>query len=418
MKRRMSAKSASESTGVIQFLLGSPARRAAATAAWLVCVAILAACGSTAAVGNNDGGGLPFGGADGGRLDGGSEQDGGATAEDGGAATVDGGARADGGPTAMLKILPGEGLDVASPSSGQTINLRVGATYGQLQSAVGAGMNSALFAGDFDRSYNDAYFLFFTNTDETGGMAAPTLTAGDKVRYLSTSTLFTGKTAGGTGPGSARSAWLAELGQPDHTQTNLDIAGETQDIYFTKGVVVAYNAGNVATAYTVQRSLKKPDLTVEVRNRRIGTITHANASASGGSAGSTVEQVWGAADQIDNYTIPVSGFNIAARNYSYLTDGLVFITVQGLSGYTVNGIIFFDPYYGKMDIANLGPRSTKAEFDTAMTTGACASETVNVVNQTWRVYKWSGTACDVRVGGVFDAQNRARTLWLNVPAGT
>jgi hypothetical protein len=387
-------------------------------AVWACLGLVVAACGSTAP-------GLPF--ADGGspRTDGGTTlDDGGAPAEDGGVTAdgggvlVDGGAPgADGGSPIAWKIVPGEGLDVASASA-TTTQLRVGQTRAQVRSRVGDGSDSPLFAGALDRLYEGgAYLVFYSNTDQSNdGLdpPTPTFTDSDTARYMSVTSTFPGKTAGGTGPGSVRSAWRAEFGAPDLTQVNLDNVAETRDFYFGRGLWVGYGSNDVATSYTVSRAFRKPDVRIELARNRLGNIT---AASSNGTSFGTVLSEWGAPDQVDDYTVAAV---FPARNYTYVGLGLVFVTQAGVidrTDYRVSAIIFFDPYYGKADVANLGLRSTRNDLDAALVTSTCQTQASNFLNQSWRIYRWNGSSCTMRLGVTFDSQNRARTWFLNFPSG-
>jgi hypothetical protein len=360
-------------------------------------VALLCGCGST-------GTGAP-------RADGGPVADGGGAAIDGGPAS-DGGASADGGTPLPYRILPGDGLDVVG-LGGATARLRVGQTRAQVRPLVGDGADSPYLAGTLDREYPDGYVLFFANTDQSttgGGSPQPTFTDGDKLRYLAAGEGFPGKTAGGTGPGSLRAAWLAELGTPDLTQTNLDVAGQSRDIYFGRGLVVAYDAGERAVSYTVSRGARKPDVRIELATRRLGTI---QAGGSGGSAAAAIVSEWGEPDLVEDYTAVI----YPGRNYGYAALGLLFVTQASLGGsdYRVTGIVFFDPYYGRADVGDLGVRSTKAELDTYLTAGGCAAQTTTLAGQQWTVYRYVAGRCDARIGVVFGPENRARSLFLNIP---
>ena len=293
--------------------------------------------------------------------------------------------------------------------------LRIGATRAATQTLFGDGMDTSLAVGPFDRTYADgAFFLFFANTDQSKNGTDPTLTGPDQARFMSATRAFPGRTAGQTGPGSNIREWVGEFGAPDLTLPNLDNTGETRAHYFTRGLFIDYDGSQTATSYTVARTSRLPNERIDFRTRKLGSI---NALSSGGSALSAVESAWGAPDQIDDYDVFTG---VKGRNYTYVNMGLVFVGVTQFLGstYSVNSIIFFDPYYGRADIASLGVRSTRQEFDTALVTGACPATMTNFINQSWRVYKVGATAggtCNIKVGVVFDAQNRARTIFLGFP---
>jgi hypothetical protein len=364
-----------------------------------------AGCGSTAPGGPGGDGGLlaPDGGPG---VDGGAGVDGGTRGPDGGAG--DGGA--------VWRILPGQGLDVPG-SNGATASLRYGQTLAEVRPLVGTGADSPLLAGPMDRSYGDLYVLFFANTDGSndGNASAPqpTLTDPDRVRYLTAGPTFPGTTPGGSGPGSPRAAVVAELGAADLSQIDLDNPAQTVDRHFGRGLIVTYGTdGGVAQSLTVWREARKPDEPIRLRDRRLGPIVA--DSRGGGSSFTVISQEWGEPDQIDNYTI--LGV-IPGSNYTYVGLGLSFVTEAsiGQQNYRVTGIVFFDPYHGRTDFGNLGVRSLKADFDASLASASCPSLQRNLLGQEWTVYRLAEGRCEIRLGVVFDAQGRARVLFLNFP---
>jgi hypothetical protein len=371
----------------------------------LVLVLLGAACGSTPGVaGPGDGGPLADGGAPG--LDGGGTQDGG-SAPDGGSSGSDGGAGA-------WRILPGQGLDVMAGAS--AVQLRRGQTRAQVRALVGDGTDAPVFAGPFDRLYTDGYVLFYANTDQSDDGAStpqPTFTDGDEVRYLTAVPGFPGRSPGGSAVGDPRSTWTAELGSPALTLVDLDNPGETRDYYFAQGAIVSYaTSSSNTTAVTVSRAMRVPNETIELRNRRLGSV---QADLGGnGSPAAVVTTQWGEADQIDDYT--VLGF-IPGSNYTYVGQGLLFVTQASLGSqtYRVQSIVFFDPYFGKTDFGGLGVRSTKSEFDAKLSSAACTPLTRNAFGASWTIYRLADGHCEIRLGVTFDGQNRARSLYLNFP---
>jgi hypothetical protein len=370
------------------------------------------ACGSTPA-GSGADGGLP-GGGDGGApvgQDGGTPggEDGGTPGPDGGPILVDGG-------SATPRILPGLGLDV--PVGGGIAALRIGQTRAQVKVLVGDGQDSSFFPGNLDRSYdNGGYFLLFGNADGSNDGATPspqpTLTDPDLVRYLVAGPTFPGKTVGGAGPGSPRATWLGELASPEATLISLDDPAQTTDYYFGRGLGVVYATnGGTATAFVVARVSRKPDLNIQLRERRVGDVQA--RLGTNGSAVSAVRQDWGEPDQIDTYQI----FDvIPGANFQYLWLGLTFITqaAVGSQEFHVTGVLFFDPYFGKTDFGELALRSLKADFDAKLSSSTCPPLSRSQFGRQWTVYRWSDGHCDARLGVGFDEQDRARFLYLNFP---
>ena len=163
------------------------------------------------------------------------------------------------------------------------------------------------------------------------------------------------------------------------------------------------------------RGAPVPNTQIQLRNRRLGTLT---ARGGSGSTLPEVEAVWGAPDQIDDYDIFLT---TRGRNYTYVNLGLVFVADNSGGSYRVSGVIFFDPYFGTTDIGTLRLRGTRSQFDAALVSTGCASSTSSFLNQSWIVYRVAATAgstaCDIRVGVVFDSMSRATMMFLGFPSG-
>jgi hypothetical protein len=296
-------------------------------------------------------------------------------------------------------------------SAGSVTQLRAGQSFVQVSGVVGRGVETSLLPGPFDRLYEGGkYLLLFANSDSSNDGTQPTLTDGDLARYLVATMSFPGKTLGGTGPGSSRSEWLADLGTPDISLTNFDNAAETRDYYFTRGLLIIFDStATISSSYSVMRSSKTPNVVIKVRESKIGEL---RASNTNGSRAEDIARDWGEADQVDDYAFGLAAF----RNYTYLGLGLIFITQGILGSSPLVSIIFFDPYYGKTDVSNLAVRSTRAQFDAAMATASCPSSARSVPNfGDWTVYRYADNQCTSRLGVQFDTTGRARGLWLNFP---
>jgi hypothetical protein len=342
--------------------------------------------------------------------------DGGPAGADGGSPGMDGGLPVADGGSAAPRILPGEGLDV--PVRGGIAALRIGQTRAQVKALVGDGQDSSLFSGDLDRAYDSgSYFLLFGNADGSNNGVSPnpqpTLTDPDLLRYLVAGLAFPGKTAGGAGPGSVRAEWLGEFGNPDATLGSLDDPAESTDYYFGRGLAVIHATnGGTAAAFVVARVSRKPDLAIELRERRVGNVTARLGTA--GSSVSTVQEDWGPPDQVDTYPILEV---IPGANIHYLWLGLTFISQAAVSSqeFHVTGVLFFDPYLGKTDFGGLGVRSPKADFDAKLASSSCPALSRSLSGRQWTVYRLAEGHCDARLGVSFDEQGRARFLYLNFP---